>query len=52
MLEKLDWFLFNQSNCSGAIDVKMDGSVLEEDQSFKMMGLIFSSKLDLGCYII
>ena len=30
----------------------MDGSVLEETSSFKMMGLTFSSKLDWGSYII
>ena len=34
-------------------DVKMDGSVLEEKSSFKMLGLLtFSSKLDWGSYII
>ena len=30
----------------------MNGSVLEEKSSFKMLGLTFSSKLDLGSYII
>ena len=30
----------------------MDWSVLEENSSFKMMGLTFSSKLDWGSYII
>ena len=30
---------------------KRDRSVLEEKSSFKMLGLIFSSKLDLGSYI-
>ena len=40
------------SNNTGAIDVKMDGSVLEEKSSFKMLGLTFSSKLDWGFYII
>ena len=30
----------------------MDGSVLEEISSFKMLGLTFSSKLDWGSYII
>ena len=30
----------------------MDGSVLEENSSFKMRGLTFSSELDLGSYII
>ena len=29
---------FDQSNNTGAIDVKMDGSVLEEKSSFKMLG--------------
>ena len=35
-----------------AIDVKIDGSVLEEKPSFKMLGLTFSSKLDWDSYII
>ena len=43
--------LFNQSNSTGSIDVKMDGSVLKEKSSFKMLGLTFSSKLDWGSYI-
>ena len=43
---------FNQCNNTGAIDVKMDGPVLEEKSSFKMLGLTFSSKLDWGSYII
>ena len=30
----------------------MDGSILEEKSSFKMLGLSFSSKLDLSSYII
>ena len=33
---------FDRSNNNGSIDVKMDGSVLEE-KSFKMLGLTFSS---------
>ena len=43
---------FDQSNNTGAIDVKMDGSILEEKLSFKTLGLTFSSKLDWGSYII
>ena len=39
---------FDRSKNTGAIDVKMDGSVLEEKSSFGMLGLIFSSKLDWG----
>ena len=35
-----------------ATDVKMDGSVFEENSSFKMLGVTFSSKLDCGTYII
>ena len=31
--------------------MKIDGSVLEEKSSFKMLGLTFSSKLDWGSYI-
>ena len=38
--------LFDRFNNNGSIDVKMDGSVLEEKSSFKMLGLTFSSKLD------
>ena len=40
----------DQSNNTGAIDVKMDGSVLEKKPSFKMLGLTFSSKLDWSSY--
>ena len=36
-----DWF-----NNTGLIDVKMDGFVLDEKSSFKMLGLTFYSKLD------
>ena len=43
---------FDRSNNNGSIDVKMDGSVLEEKSTFKMLGLTFSSKLDCGSYII
>ena len=43
---------FDPSNNTGSIDVKMGGSILEEKASFKMLGLIISSKLDWGSYII
>ena len=43
--------LFYWSKTTGAIDVKMDGSVLDEKSSFKMLGLTFSSKLDWGSYM-
>ena len=43
---------FDRSKTAGAIDVKMDESVLEEKTSFKMLGLTFSSKLDWGSYIV
>ena len=43
---------FDRSKNTGAIDVKMDGPVLEEKSSFKILGLTFSSKLDWGSYII
>ena len=37
---------FDRCKNTGAIDVKMDGSVLEEKTYFKMLWLTFSSKLD------
>ena len=43
---------FDWSNNNGSIDVKMDGSVLEEKSYFKLLGLTFSSKLDWDSYII
>ena len=43
---------FDRSKNTGVIDVKMDGSVLEEKSSFKMLGLTFSSKLHWGSYIV
>ena len=43
---------FNRSKNTGAIDVKMDESILEEKTYFKMLELTFSSKLDWGCYIV
>ena len=43
---------FDQSNNNGSIDVKMDGSVIEEKSYFKMLGLTFSSKLEQRSYII
>ena len=46
----LNWLL--NLNDDGSIDVKMDGSALEEKSSFEMLGLTFYSKLDWGSYII
>ena len=43
---------FGWSYNTGAIDVKTDGSALYEKSSFKMMGLMFSSKLYWGSHII
>ena len=43
---------FDWSDNTGAIDVKMDGSVLEEILLFKMLELTFSCNLDWGSYII
>ena len=50
-LGKTEVVLFDRSNNTGTIDMKMDGSVLEEKSPFKMLGLTFSSKLDWGSYI-
>ena len=49
---KTQLVLFDRFKNTGAIDVKMNGSVFEEQSSFKMLGLTFSSKLDWGSYII
>ena len=49
---KTQLVLFDRSKNTGSIDMKMDGSVLEEKSSFKMLGLTFSSKLDWGSHII
>ena len=49
---KIQLVLFDQSNNSGAIDVKMDGLVPEEKSFFEMLGLTFSSKLNWDSYII
>ena len=43
---------FDWSKKTNAHDKKIDGSVLEEKPSFKILGLIFSSKFDWGSYII
>ena len=37
--EKMQMVLFDWTNNTGAIDVKMDESVLEEKSSFKMLRL-------------
>ena len=42
---KIELISCDRSN-TDAIDVKMDGYVLEEKSYFKMLGLTFSSKLD------
>ena len=49
---KTQLVLFDRSNNTGSIDVKMDGSVLEEKLSLKMLRLTFSSKLGWDSYII
>ena len=51
MLENSAQF-FDQFDSTGAIDVKMDESVLEEKSFFKILGLNFSSKFDWGSDII
>ena len=49
---KTQLVLFDRPKNTGTIDVKIDGSVLEEKISFKMLGLAFSSELDWGSYIV
>ena len=48
---KTQLVLFDRSKNTGAIGVKMDGCLLEEKTSFKMLGLTFSCKLDCGSCI-
>ena len=43
---KTHLLLFDQSNNTGATDVKMDRSVVEEKSSYKMLRLTFSTTLD------
>ena len=49
---KIHLVLFDKSNNTGAIDVKLVGSVPEEKSSFKMLRLTFSSRLEWGSCII
>ena len=50
--EKTQLVSFDRSKNTSAIDVKMNGSVLEEKTYLKMLGLTFSSKLGWGSYIV
>ena len=50
VLEKRNW-LHLTGLITLVLDVKMDGSVLKEKSSYKILGLTFSSKLDWGSYI-
>ena len=50
--EKSQLVSSDESNNTGAVDVKVDESVLEEKSSFKILGLTFSYKLDWGAYTI
>ena len=43
---------FCRSDNTGSINVKMDGSVLEDKSSFMMLKLAFCCKLDWGSYVI
>ena len=43
---KTQLVLFDRSNNNGSTNVKMDGYVLEEKSSLKMLGLTFCSELD------
>ena len=48
---KTQLVLFDQSDNTASIDVKMDGSVLEGKLSFKIQWWTFSSKLDYSINI-
>ena len=43
---------FDPSNNTGSVDARVDGSVLEEKLSFKMLRWTFPCKLEWGSYII
>ena len=49
---KTELVFLDRFNNTGDIDVKMDWSVFEENSSFNMLELTFSSKLYWGSYII
>ena len=49
---KTQLILIGRCNDNGSIDVKMDGSFLEQKSSFKILGLTFSSKLYWSSCII
>ena len=49
---KTQLVLFHCSNNNGSIDGEMDGCILEEESSFKMLKLTFSFKLDSDSYMI
>ena len=49
---KTQLVLLDHSNNTATIDVKMDGSGVDKNSSFKMLGLTFPSKLDWGFCII
>ena len=44
--------LFDHSNNTGTVDVKIDGHVLGQKSSFEILGLTFSSKLDWSSQMI
>ena len=50
--QKTELGFLDRFNNTGDIDVKMDWSVFEENSSFNMLELTFSSKLYWGSYII
>ena len=49
---KTQLVLFDWSNNTVSIDLKVDWPVLEKKSSFKILRLIFSSKLDCCSYMI
>ena len=51
MLKKIQLARFDWPNNCDSVDVEMDGFVLEKNSAFKMLGLSFTSKLNLGSYV-
>ena len=50
--EKTELISFGWSNNTGAIDMKVDGSVFQEKVSFTMLGLSLPSNLNWNSYVI
>ena len=51
MLKKTQLVQFDRPNNCDSVDVEKDGFVLQKKSVFKMLGLSFTLKLNLGSYV-